>query len=95
MVSSEAFLPTDHGSKYLQQLCKHFGHKTEVEFTPTEGRVALRTGSAKLKADETGLWIEVTGPDAESIPVLQDVIDRHLKNFAFREEFEHMPWPQA
>ena len=39
--------------------------------------------------------IEVTGPDAESIPVLQDVIDRHLKNFAFREEFEHMPWPQA
>ncbi|MGH1367491.1 MAG: DUF2218 domain-containing protein [Maritimibacter sp.] len=95
MVTSEAFLPTEHGSKYLQQLCKHFGHKTEVEFTPTEGRVALRSGPAVMKADEKGLWIQVSVEDEAGIPVAQDVIDRHLARFAFREEFEHMPWPAA
>lgn len=95
MVKSEAYWTTDHGSKYLQQLCKHFGHKTEVEFTPEDGFVKLRDGVVRMKADDGGLWVQVETDNAEGIPGLQNVIDRHLERFAFREDFKEMPWPQA
>ncbi len=95
MVTSEAYLTTENGSKYLQQLRKHFGHKTEVEVTPKEGRVKLRAGVARLKADDAGLWGQVETDKAEDIPGLQNVIDRHLERFAFRETLKTMPWPQV
>lgn len=34
MLVSEARIPTASASKYLQQLCKHWSHKFQVEFTP-------------------------------------------------------------
>lgn len=92
MHTAQATLKTAHGSKYLQQLCKHFGHKIETEFTETLGKITFPFGPATLKADDTSLWIEVTAPDAEGIARAKDVVDRHLVRFAFREEFENMPW---
>lgn len=29
-----AMVPTTSGSRYLQQLCKHWSHKFAVDFTP-------------------------------------------------------------
>jgi len=95
MVTSEAYLTTDNASKYLQQLCKHFGHKTEVEVSSEDGFVKLRAGVARLKADDAGLWVQVETDKAEDIPGLQNVIDRHLERFAFREAFKTMPWSQV
>ena len=94
MLKTEAYRRTEHGSKYLQQLCKHFAHKVEVEFTPTEGKAAMPMGPALMRADADGLWVEVTGADAESLERAKGAIDRHLAKFAFREEFEHMPWQE-
>src|SRR3546814_19658189 len=41
MTSAIAKVPTAHGSKYLQQLCKHWQHNLAVEFTPGHGTVAF------------------------------------------------------
>src|SRR3546814_947256 len=41
MSSAIAKVPTAHGSKYLQQLCKHWQHNLAVEFTPEHGTVAF------------------------------------------------------
>ncbi len=38
-VSAEAVVPTENASKYLQQLCKHWEHNLQVEFTPENGTV--------------------------------------------------------
>lgn len=94
MKTVQATLKTEHGSKYLQQLCKHFGHKgtLQIDFTPMEGKIVFPFGPANMKADETSLWIEVSAADDEGIVRAKDVIDRHLVRFAFREEFENMPW---
>ena len=37
---------TSNGSKYLQQLCKHFAHKIAVEYDDHRGSAALPTGPA-------------------------------------------------
>ncbi|WP_438670576.1 DUF2218 domain-containing protein [Pseudogemmobacter sonorensis] len=54
-MQSSARFPTSHGSKYIQQLCKHFAHKVEVSFDEHRGRAALPMGPAELVADAEGL----------------------------------------
>ena len=92
MATDEALWETPKASQYLQQLCKHFGHKIEVSFTPEEGRIAFPFGAVNLKASDAGLWIEVSAEDAEALERGKDVVDRHLERFAFRDDFKHMPW---
>ena len=92
MLKSSARLETPNGSKYLQQLCKHFGHKIEVTFTATEGRIVFAMGPAELRADPAGLEVDVTAEDDEGLTRARHVIDSHLERFAFREDFTGMPW---
>lgn len=79
-------IATAHASRYLQQLCKHFAHKLPVEFDPAQGSIAFGPNQCRLAADEARLRIELTVPDAEEMPRLQDAVVRHLVRFAFREE---------
>lgn len=50
MTSSTATITTSCASSYLQQLCKHFGHKVPVEFTPQTGTITLPFGTCLLNA---------------------------------------------
>ena len=36
-----ARVPTTSGSRYLQQLCKHWSHNLAVEFTEQNGKVVF------------------------------------------------------
>jgi uncharacterized protein len=92
MFRSTGTYATPHGSKYLQQLCKHFAHKTEVTFDAAQGQVALRSGPATLRADDQGLTVTVSAPDAEALPGARHAIDKHLAIFAHREGFQAMTW---
>ena len=40
-VSATAAVPTAHASKNLQQLCKHWQHNLQVEFTPDHSTVTF------------------------------------------------------
>lgn len=39
-----ANVPTTQGSRYLQQLCKHWGHKFETDFGAEQGVIAFPMG---------------------------------------------------
>lgn len=84
MATSTATLTTANASRYLQQLCKHFGHKVPVDFTPDAGRVDLPMGTCRLAASKTELTLEVEGP-TPSIQQLERFVGDHLTRFAFRE----------
>ncbi|WP_010139773.1 DUF2218 domain-containing protein [Oceanicola sp. S124] len=95
MPAAKSTFETGNGSKYLQQLLKHFAHKVEVEYDETDGRAALPTGPAVLKADETGLHMHVTAGDAEGLARAKHIIEDHLVRFAFRENLEKLDWVEA
>jgi uncharacterized protein len=92
MTTLSGTFETPHASKYLQQLCKHFGHKIETEFTKTEGTCHFAMGPAYMTADDRELKVRFELDGLESDEAARDVIDRHLQKFAFREDFAGMNW---
>lgn len=86
MSQRRAEIQTAHASRYLQQLCKHWGHKFVVEFTPTHGEITLPLGPCILDADGQSLTIVLKTADDANLPRFQQVVEDHIKRFAFREE---------
>lgn len=89
MPTSRADIPTPHASRYLQQLCKHWAHRFETEFTPTAGRVALPLGETRFSADAGRLTIDLSASDEADLTTLRDVVVRHVDRFAFRETLRY------
>ena len=85
-VAATARVPTAKASRYLQQLCKHFGHKLPSAFDEHRGSVAFPAGECVLAADAGALTITITSPGRAELEQLQGVVVRHLVRFAFREE---------
>ncbi len=95
MITASARVPTDSGSKYLQQLCKHWSHDLRVEFTPEHGTVVFpREGRAgtfpadglcTFNAAEDALIVRIDASTPEQLEALEGVVARHLDRFAFRE----------
>jgi uncharacterized protein len=93
--SATALVPTESASKYLQQLCKHWEHNLQVEYTPENGTVifprdargANHPGDAVVTFNvaETGLEVRVDASSDEQLEGLKDAVARHLDRFAFRE----------
>lgn len=82
---SHAEVATASASRYLQQLCKHFGHKVEASFDEEAGIVRFSIGDCRLLAQREALRLALDAPDGEALLQLQDVVASHLVRFAFRE----------
>ena len=79
-------IPTNHGSRYLQQLAKHWSHKMEVEFDAEHAMIRFPGGAvATLDASDAQLDARITASDAETLERMKDVLANHLDRFAFRE----------
>ncbi|MFN3470348.1 MAG: DUF2218 domain-containing protein [Novosphingobium sp.] len=85
MSVSRAIVPTAHASRYLQQLCKHWGHKFAVEFDSASGRVALPFGPLDLKATGEALEVTCRIEGEGDLARMQQVVAEHLNRFAHRE----------
>jgi hypothetical protein len=86
MSVSRAAVPTEHASKYLQQLCKHWGHKRPVEFDSRHGSVQFDTATCRFEAEPGLLRVEIESADGDEARRMEGVVARHLERFAFREQ---------
>lgn len=93
-MTDEGRFETPNASRYLQQLCKHFSHKTEVTFDEHAGQATLPGGPATLTATGAELVVLLEADTSEGLEQSRHVIDSHLERFAFREAFEKMDWAQ-
>jgi len=92
MAKSSALVPTEHASKYLQQLCKHWSHRLEVTFDATQGTVKFPEAVATMSAREGGLDVLVEAEASETVERLKGVVSSHLDRFAFREAPLKFDW---
>ncbi len=94
MLTSEARVATAMARRYLGQLCKHFAHKIPVTHTEAEGRIEFPAGVCQLEAGSDLLILRAEAADASALERLQEVVDRHLQRFAFRDTPE-IRWVRA
>lgn len=94
MSISNADVTTEHASRYLQQLCKHWAHKFPVTFDPNHGEIELTIGRTVMDADAAALRITLTASDTAQMDQLERVVEDHIKRFAFREELA-FSWQRA
>jgi hypothetical protein len=85
MVIASGRAKTVSGSKYLQQLCKHWSNKFDVEFSDKRGQVRFRSTVATMEASADTLLVSIETEDTESIERLKQIVANHLDRFAFRE----------
>ena len=104
-VHSSALVPTANGSRYLQQLCKHWSHDLAVEFTEQQGKVVFPRNArgADWPGDAT-LLLSAKGDTLEchleasaegQLAGLKGAVARHLDRFAFREAPLKFDWHDA
>jgi len=95
MAISTAIVPTASASRYLQQLCKHWSHKFEVSFDPQQGRIALPFGLTELVASDTALAVTINHSEGDDPARGQEVVEKHINRFAFREGELVFDWQPA
>ena len=78
---------TGSASRYLQQLCKHWGHKFEVNFDDQHGRIALGETTCLLEAGEGALKAELQAADEAQLSRMEGVVADHLQRMATDETF--------
>ncbi len=94
-VSAIASVPTTSGSRYLQQLCKHWTHNLAVEFTADHGTVVFPKdargadhpgdGLVTFDAKDDSLDVRIDASSSAQLDGLKGAVARHLDRFAFRE----------
>lgn len=93
--TATASVRTTNGRRYLQQLCKHWAHNLQVEFTPEHGRVIFpkdargadhpADGTVTFDARAEALEVRIDASSPEQLAGLKGAVERHLDRFAFRE----------
>lgn len=86
---------TEHASRYLQQLCKHWSHKFEVSFTPETGEIVLPLGQVQLKAETDRLVITLHALEGADSDRFKQVVEEHLDRFAHKEAPLDFSWRAA
>ncbi|MCJ8027334.1 DUF2218 domain-containing protein [Shinella yambaruensis] len=92
MIETTALVKTEFAAKYLVQMCKHFAHKVDVEYTDTHGECRFDGGIATFDANAEGLRLVVKAQTEEAVAWAQAAIESHLVRFAFRENLEGLVW---
>lgn len=91
MQSSQATVATAKPAAYMKQLCRHFGHKTEVSFDDERGRIEFRPdgvelGSVDLDATQPAvLTLTAVAGDAASLARVEQIAGSHLERFGRRD----------
>ena len=104
-VSATAQLPTLNGSKYLQQLCKHWAHNLAVDFTAERGTITFPRDARGAEWPADALVTMIAHPETLECRIeasvdaqrdaLKGALARHLDRFAFREAPLTYDWVDA
>lgn len=86
MPAAQANVATARPSRYLTQLCKHFGQKIPAEYDNENGTTTFETGTCTMQARDGVLRLHAEAGNDDNLRQLQDVVGSHLERFGARDE---------
>lgn len=92
---SRATVPTESAQSYMRKLGQHWSHRFPVAFEGDDGcKIEMPKALCELRAQRTYLSVELMLQDEEDQERLENVLEEHLKRFAFREQLQFV-WEHA
>jgi hypothetical protein len=91
MPKAEARVRSERASRYLVQMCKHFRHKVEAEWTDDTGRVDFAPGFCHMRVENGELIMLCEGNDERELGRAKYIVEDHLVRFGWREDI-HVTW---
>lgn len=83
---AKAYVKTEQPAKYINRLCKHFAHKTTVEYDDHKGNISFRMGKGLIQKTPDGLMLQAEALSREELAEVIDIMDRHFVRVAWQEE---------
>lgn len=80
MYQTTAVVPTQSASRYITRLCKHWGHKFDVEFDEQHGVINFGDSQCHLEALDDDLLIIIKAGQSQ-LDELEEVVKDHLQRF--------------
>ena len=74
MFRSTSHVRTESAARYVNRLCKHWGHKFEVELTPERGFIDFGDSNCELLAHPDHVLMILNSPDEDSLAHMQNVV---------------------
>jgi hypothetical protein len=91
MATVMARFETAHASRYLEQLCRHFGRMLPTRWTPEKGSVRFVPGTASLEVRDGALMVECDADSEDQLAILVRLVEAHLEQLA-RSESVTLVW---
>lgn len=90
-----ATVSIERPARYGKQLASHLSHKIPVAETDTGWTANIREGLGIITPLTTELVLEAHAPDQETLEVVKDVLERHLRKFAAKLEPLEITWSDS
>lgn len=91
MTEAQTNVVTDRAQRYLDQICKHFGHRVSTQIEHNRGVVEFEDGTLTAVATPDALELALRAEDPEAIARLKDVVKSHLERWGERDAI-HVDW---
>jgi uncharacterized protein len=83
---SRADVVTDAPARYAKQLVSHLGRRVQWTTDGDTSTASWGTAVGRIVVGDGVLTLLASGPDAEEVAHVEDVLGRHLERFGQRNE---------
>jgi uncharacterized protein len=86
MIIDKGYAITQNASRYIQQLCKHWSHKFQVETRALSGKICFSDDvTIDLSAQRDRIEVIIQAAIGSEIVTIRSAVVSHIDRFAFRE----------
>lgn len=79
-------------ARYGKQLAMHLSHKCAMTESNTGWDLIIRDGQGSITPGEDVLTLDAQAPSEESLDIVKDVLERHLRKFAAKLDPLEVVW---
>lgn len=94
-LSEHADISIERPERFGKQLASHISHKTEVSEIEGGWQAKIRTGEGKILPQTETLVLEAQAHDEETLAIVKDVLEHHLRKFAAKLEPFDVHWEKT
>jgi hypothetical protein len=91
-VGARAEVSIERPERYAKQLASHISHKTDVTEIENGWVAKIRDGIGIISPRTDVLILEAQAPSKETLEIVKDVLERHLRKFAAKLESLDIQW---